>query len=244
MLPKRPPMFNFNRLRTNQYFKSTLPKRGFFTTESKKGFYPHSLRSQFRYSHLSLSGLSLSFSSNANGEINGSNLDPILPNIPTRIQQLHNLKSSSTKDDPYDILIIGGGATGSGCALDAVTRQFANNKQLKVACIEKGDFASETSSRSTKLIWAGIRYLATASAALLDWKLLTSPRGTIQEFVAELKMVISCHTERRFMLEKQQHLTNWVPIGELHSIYLFTMLFHFKSQVLKLHDFTNYLLHI
>lgn len=57
------------------------------------------------------------------------------------------------QDEEYDILIIGGGITGSGIALDAVTRG------LKVALVEMQDFASGTSSRSTKLVHGGLRYL-------------------------------------------------------------------------------------
>ena len=52
-----------------------------------------------------------------------------------------------------DLLIIGGGITGAGIALDAAARG------LKVALVEKGDFASGTSSRSTKLVHGGLRYL-------------------------------------------------------------------------------------
>jgi len=55
--------------------------------------------------------------------------------------------------DEYDIIVIGGGITGAGIALDAVSRG------LKVALIEKKDFAWGTSSRSTKLIHGGLRYL-------------------------------------------------------------------------------------
>lgn len=61
------------------------------------------------------------------------------------IQQLQN--------DSFDLLVIGGGITGAGIALDAITRG------LKVCLIEKSDFASGTSSRSTKLIHGGLRYL-------------------------------------------------------------------------------------
>jgi glycerol-3-phosphate dehydrogenase len=53
----------------------------------------------------------------------------------------------------YDIVIVGGGITGAGIALDAVSRGFS------VALIEKQDFAAGTSSRSTKLIHGGLRYL-------------------------------------------------------------------------------------
>ncbi|TTI92368.1 Glycerol-3-phosphate dehydrogenase, mitochondrial [Bagarius yarrelli] len=56
----------------------------------------------------------------------------------------------------FDVLVVGGGATGSGCALDAVTRN------LKTALVERSDFSSGTSSRSTKLIHGGVRYLQKA----------------------------------------------------------------------------------
>ena len=55
--------------------------------------------------------------------------------------------------EPFDLLVVGGGITGAGIALDAITRG------LKVCLIEKSDFASGTSSRSTKLIHGGLRYL-------------------------------------------------------------------------------------
>ena len=57
------------------------------------------------------------------------------------------------KETEFDILIIGGGITGAGIALDAASRG------MKVALIEKNDFASGTSSKSTKLIHGGLRYL-------------------------------------------------------------------------------------
>lgn len=55
--------------------------------------------------------------------------------------------------DPYDLVVIGGGITGGGIALDAASRG------LKVGLVEKNDFASGTSSKSTKLIHGGLRYL-------------------------------------------------------------------------------------
>ncbi len=60
------------------------------------------------------------------------------------------------QNETFDICIIGGGASGAGCALDAALRG------LKVALIEKEDFAAETSSKSTKLIHGGVRYLEQA----------------------------------------------------------------------------------
>jgi glycerol-3-phosphate dehydrogenase len=57
------------------------------------------------------------------------------------------------KDKIYDILVIGGGASGAGVALDAASRG------LSVAVIDKNDFGAATSSRSTKLAHGGVRYL-------------------------------------------------------------------------------------
>lgn len=65
-------------------------------------------------------------------------------------------KTSDDEAEPYDLLVIGGGATGTGIALDAVTRG------LKVAMVERDDFASGTSSKSTKLVHGGVRYLEKA----------------------------------------------------------------------------------
>jgi glycerol-3-phosphate dehydrogenase len=56
-------------------------------------------------------------------------------------------------DEAFDVVVIGGGATGTGCALDAATRG------LDVALVEARDFASGTSSRSSKLVHGGLRYL-------------------------------------------------------------------------------------
>nr|WP_321415644.1 glycerol-3-phosphate dehydrogenase/oxidase [uncultured Allomuricauda sp.] len=56
-------------------------------------------------------------------------------------------------DTRYDLIVIGGGITGAGIALDASSRG------MKVLLLEKGDFASGTSSKSTKLIHGGLRYL-------------------------------------------------------------------------------------
>lgn len=60
------------------------------------------------------------------------------------------------KSEAFDVLVIGGGATGAGTALDAAARG------LTVALVEAGDFASGTSSRSTKLVHGGVRYLESA----------------------------------------------------------------------------------
>ena len=61
----------------------------------------------------------------------------------------------------YDVAVIGGGATGLGVALDAAVRG------LKVLLLEAHDFAKGTSSRATKLVHGGVRYLAQGNVALV-----------------------------------------------------------------------------
>ena len=63
--------------------------------------------------------------------------------------------------DLYDLAIIGGGATGLGVALDAATRGY------KVVLLESYDFAKGTSSRATKLVHGGVRYLAQGNLSLV-----------------------------------------------------------------------------
>ena len=70
----------------------------------------------------------------------------------TRAQSLDRMARSGS-GQPYDLLVIGGGITGTAVARDAVTRG------LKVALVERNDFAYGTSSRSSKLIHGGLRYL-------------------------------------------------------------------------------------
>lgn len=65
------------------------------------------------------------------------------------------------QNQEFDLLVIGGGATGTGIALDAAARG------LKTALVEKRDFASGTSSKSTKLIHGGLRYLQQLDIALV-----------------------------------------------------------------------------
>lgn len=62
---------------------------------------------------------------------------------------------------PYDLIVIGGGATGAGIALDAASRK------LDVLLLEARDFGSGTSSRSTKIIHGGVRYLAQGRIGLV-----------------------------------------------------------------------------
>ncbi|GBG28289.1 Glycerol-3-phosphate dehydrogenase, mitochondrial [Hondaea fermentalgiana] len=111
------------------------------------------------------------------------------------------------KNEAFDVLVVGGGATGCATALDAASRG------LSVALVERNDFSGETSSRSTKLIWAGVRYLGTAVASLLSRETLQNPVQSVKNFVGEIKMVMGAQRERRYFLETQPHLTNWIAIA-------------------------------
>ena len=64
-------------------------------------------------------------------------------------------------DEPFDVLVVGGGITGAGVALDAVTRG------LRTALVERRDLASGTSSKSSKLVHGGLRYLQQGEVRLV-----------------------------------------------------------------------------
>jgi len=95
------------------------------------------------------------------------------------------------QQDTFDLLIIGGGAMGAGTALDASMRG------LKVALIEKEDFASGASSHSTKLLHGGIRYLERLISRL-DWEQYQVIRDSLEE--------------RKRLLELAPHLTRQLPL--------------------------------
>jgi len=75
-----------------------------------------------------------------------------------RVTSLDRIRSAT---EPFDILIVGGGATGLGAAVDAAARGH------RVALIEQHDFAKGTSSRSTKLVHGGVRYLRQGNISLV-----------------------------------------------------------------------------
>ncbi|KAJ2766644.1 mitochondrial glycerol-3-phosphate dehydrogenase, partial [Coemansia nantahalensis] len=118
---------------------------------------------------------------------------------PRREEMLNELKGlnrdgSDTKtalEREFDLLVIGGGATGAGCTLDAATRG------LSVAMVERDDFASGTSSKSTKLVHGGVRYLQKAIMGL-DYE--------------QWKMVREALHERKTFLTIAPYLSNELPI--------------------------------
>nr|XP_057908668.1 glycerol-3-phosphate dehydrogenase, mitochondrial [Doryrhamphus excisus] len=111
---------------------------------------------------------------------------PFADELPSRRGQLTRLKETE-----FDVLVVGGGATGAGCALDAATRN------LKTALVERSDFSSGTSSRSTKLIHGGVRYLQKAIMKL-DYE--------------QYMMVKEALHERANLLEIAPHLSAPLPI--------------------------------
>ncbi|KAF5765571.1 putative glycerol-3-phosphate dehydrogenase [Helianthus annuus] len=109
--------------------------------------------------------------------------------VPSRAAQYSSLAAASV-DDPLDILVVGGGATGCGVALDAVTRG------LRVGLVERQDFSSGTSSRSTKLIHGGVRYLEKA-VFNLDY--------------GQLRLVFHALEERKQFIDNAPHLCHALP---------------------------------
>ncbi|XP_064517837.1 glycerol-3-phosphate dehydrogenase, mitochondrial isoform X4 [Pseudopipra pipra] len=120
-------------------------------------------------------------------EVQAAEVVPVKNQLPTREQQILALQTNSE----FDVIVIGGGATGCGCALDAATRG------LKTALLERYDFSSGTSSRSTKLIHGGVRYLQKAIMKL-DFE--------------QYRMVKEALEERAHLLQSAPHLSAPLPI--------------------------------
>ena len=87
------------------------------------------------------------------------------------------------KNPHFDMIIIGSGASGAGTAVEGSSRGY------RVLCVDKGDFGQETSSKSTKLIHGGVRYLA---------------QGNI-------KLVKDALQERYYCLNNAPHLSKQIP---------------------------------
>ncbi len=96
----------------------------------------------------------------------------------TRAESLRRLA-----DEQFDVLVVGGGITGAGCALDAAARG------LRTALVEKDDFASGTSSRSSKLVHGGLRYLQHG----------------------DVRLVYEALRERRRLMRNAPHLVEVMP---------------------------------
>ncbi|CAI7856055.1 unnamed protein product [Closterium sp. NIES-53] len=104
--------------------------------------------------------------------------------------------AGSSSARPFDILVIGGGATGAGVALDAAARG------LHVAMVERDDFSCGTSSRSTKLVHGGVRYLE---------------KAFLRRDLAQLRLVNEALAERGTLIRNAPHLV-W-PLPTLTPCY-------------------------
>jgi len=102
-------------------------------------------------------------------------------------------------DQTWDVIVIGGGATGLGIALDSISRGFTT------LLLERSDFASATSSRSTKLVHGGVRYMAQG----------------------DLLLVMEALRERGIMLRNAPHLTSnqvfVIPVYTIGDVILYTV---------------------
>src|SRR3569833_2648959 len=78
-----------------------------------------------------------------------------------REEMLRRIRERAERNEPRDIAVIGGGATGMGVAVDAAARGFS------VVLVEAHDFGKGTSSRSTKLVHGGVRYLEQGNIPLV-----------------------------------------------------------------------------
>lgn len=126
------------------------------------------------------------------------------------MNRLKNIASLDTTT--FDVCIIGGGATGAGCALDAVQRG------LKTILIEKDDFAAGTSSKSTKLFHGGVRYLE---------------KAVMQLDAEQFRMVYKSLHERRTLINNAPHLAH--PIALLTPCFRWWEGFYY-SMGLKIYD--------
>jgi glycerol-3-phosphate dehydrogenase len=120
-------------------------------------------------------------------------------------QPMVRARQLSLLQETFDVLVVGGGATGLGIALDAVTRGY------RTALVEAGDFAQATSSRATKLVHGGVRYLASG----------------------QIHLVYEALHERKVMLRNAPHLVQ--PLAFLTPAYRWMDLPYYGAG-LKLYD--------
>ncbi|QDU23897.1 glycerol-3-phosphate dehydrogenase/oxidase [Urbifossiella limnaea] len=99
------------------------------------------------------------------------------------------LARAADRRDPWDVVVVGGGATGAGVAVDAAARGYS------VLLLERADFGSGTSSRSTKLVHGGVRYLRQGNLGLVTGAL--RERGRLRRnaphLVHDLRFVLPCY---------------------------------------------------
>lgn len=129
------------------------------------------------------------------------------------------LKQIRDRKDPFDIVVVGGGATGVGIAMDAATRG------LSVLLLEQSDFGKGTSSRSTKLIHGGVRYLKQGNISLVRDSLRERARlmSNAPHLVHDLPFLVPCENLwQRFMYRVGFVFYDWLAgksgFGRSHSV--------------------------
>jgi glycerol-3-phosphate dehydrogenase len=110
------------------------------------------------------------------------------------------------KKTDFDLIIIGGGATGAGIALDASLRG------LSVALFEQNDFGEGTSSRSTKLVHGGVRYLE-AAVKRLD----KSQYALVREGLKERQLFLSNARHLAHPIELITPLYKWWEVPYIYA---------------------------
>src|SRR5262245_45005319 len=108
------------------------------------------------------------------------------------MDRTEQLRRAADRRELWDVVVIGGGATGAGVAVDAATRGYS------VLLFERSDFGSGTSSRSTKLVHGGVRYLRQGHVGLV-WEALRE-RGRLRRnaphLVHDRAFVVPCYRRR------------------------------------------------
>src|SRR5919202_697688 len=114
---------------------------------------------------------------------------------------------SALASESFDVLVIGGGITGAGVALDAATRGYS------VALVERGDFAIGTSSRSSKLVHGWLRYLQNfdlglVREALLERQLMVA---LAPHLLRPLRLVVPAFEGARLRRRAAEDDGSWAP---------------------------------
>src|SRR5262245_5710024 len=106
------------------------------------------------------------------------------------------LRRLADRTAPWDVVVVGGGATGAGVAVDAAARGY------NVLLVERGDFGVGTSSRSTKLAHGGVRYLAQGHVSLVLEALRERGRllANAPHLVRDLAFVLPCYRRRDVLI--------------------------------------------
>lgn len=121
------------------------------------------------------------------------------------------VESGSGPGKEFDVLIVGGGATGAGVAVDAATRG------LRVALVERDDFSSGAWWRSTPLFVSKLKLLVVIGTSSKSTKLVHGGVRYLQKAVFELdyeqyKLVKEALHERKIFLQTAPYLSNMLPI--------------------------------